>query len=99
MAPPVAVRVALLPPQIVALLADNVNDPVTEKFCILLLLLLLESEPPFTEDKLTVKAFTPLVMLIIGGKLIVEPKTMPGYGRYCVIQDPAGAACALFKPE
>ncbi len=34
-----------------------------------------------------------------GGKLITEPKTMSGYGRFCVIQDPAGAVCALFKPE
>jgi len=35
----------------------------------------------------------------LGGKVIVEPKNMPGYGRFCVIQDPAGAVCALFKPE
>lgn len=35
----------------------------------------------------------------LGGKIIVEPKNMPGYGRYCVIQDPADAVCALFKPE
>jgi predicted enzyme related to lactoylglutathione lyase len=35
----------------------------------------------------------------LGGKIIVEPKNMSGYGRYCVIQDPAGAVCALFKPE
>ena len=35
----------------------------------------------------------------LGGKVIVEPKNMSGYGRYCVIQDPAGAVCALFKPE
>jgi hypothetical protein len=35
----------------------------------------------------------------LGGKIIVEPKSMQGYGRYCVIQDPAGAVCALFKPE
>lgn len=35
----------------------------------------------------------------LGGKVIVEPKDMKGYGRYCVIQDPAGAVCALFKPE
>jgi uncharacterized protein len=37
--------------------------------------------------------------LMLGGKIIVEPKNMSGYGRYCVIQDPAGAVCALFKPE
>jgi len=35
----------------------------------------------------------------LGGKIILEPKNMSGYGRYCVIQDPAGAVCALFKPE
>lgn len=34
-----------------------------------------------------------------GGKILVEPRTIPNYGRYCVIQDPAGAVCALFKPE
>jgi predicted enzyme related to lactoylglutathione lyase len=34
----------------------------------------------------------------LGGTLIVEPKTMGGYGRYCVIQDPAGAHLALFEP-
>jgi predicted enzyme related to lactoylglutathione lyase len=37
--------------------------------------------------------------ILLGGKVIAEPRTIPGYGRYCVIQDPAGAACALFKPE
>lgn len=37
--------------------------------------------------------------LLLGGKVITEPRTIPGYGRYCVIQDPAGAASALFKPE
>lgn len=35
----------------------------------------------------------------LGGKLITEPKTIPSYGRFCVIQDPAGAVCALFKLE
>ncbi len=35
----------------------------------------------------------------LGGKVISEPKTIPSYGRFCVIQDPAGAVCALFKPE
>jgi hypothetical protein len=35
----------------------------------------------------------------LGGKIIVEPKTIPNYGRFTVIQDPAGAVCALFKPE
>ncbi|MCX8104563.1 MAG: VOC family protein [Ignavibacterium album] len=37
--------------------------------------------------------------LELGGKIIVEPKTIPNYGRFCVIQDPAGAVCALFRPE
>ncbi len=35
----------------------------------------------------------------LGGKVISEPKTIPSYGRFCVIQDPASAVCALFKPE
>ncbi|GMU97239.1 VOC family protein [Ignavibacterium album] len=35
----------------------------------------------------------------LGGKLVTEPKTIASYGRFCVIQDPAGAVCALFKPE
>jgi len=29
-----------------------------------------------------------------GGRVLVGPKPMGG-GRYCVIQDPAGAVCAL----
>jgi len=33
-----------------------------------------------------------------GGKVIVESKDMGNYGRYCVIEDPAGAVCALFEP-
>ena len=32
-----------------------------------------------------------------GGKVLVEPKEMKGYGRYCVVEDPAGAVCALFE--
>ena len=35
----------------------------------------------------------------IGGKVLVGPKEMSGYGRYCVIEDPAGAVCALFEPK
>jgi len=35
--------------------------------------------------------------LDLGGKVLVELKGMSGYGRYCVIQDPAGAAAALFE--
>ncbi len=34
-----------------------------------------------------------------GGQVLSGPRVMPGYGRYAVIQDPAGAACALFEPE
>ena len=33
-----------------------------------------------------------------GGKIIAEAKDMGNYGRYCVIEDPAGAVCALFEP-
>ncbi len=33
-----------------------------------------------------------------GGKVIAEAKDMGNYGRYCVIEDPAGAVCALFEP-
>lgn len=33
-----------------------------------------------------------------GGKIIAGPKNMGKYGRYCVIEDPAGAVCALFEP-
>jgi predicted enzyme related to lactoylglutathione lyase len=33
-----------------------------------------------------------------GGKVLVVPKDMSGYGRFCVIEDPAGAVCALFEP-
>ena len=33
-----------------------------------------------------------------GGKVIVGSKEMGNYGRYCVIEDPAGAVCALFEP-
>lgn len=34
-----------------------------------------------------------------GGQVLSGPRHMPGYGRYAVIQDPAGAACALFEHE
>ena len=33
-----------------------------------------------------------------GGKVLSEPKEMPGYGKFCVIEDPAGAVCTLFEP-
>lgn len=35
----------------------------------------------------------------LGGKVISEPKNYASMGRYCVIQDPAGAVCALFEPK
>ena len=31
-----------------------------------------------------------------GGRVVVGPKGLGG-GRYCVIQDPAGACCALYQ--
>jgi len=31
------------------------------------------------------------------GKVLVGPKDMSGYGRYCIIEDPSGAVCALFE--
>jgi len=34
-----------------------------------------------------------------GGKVLVGPKEMSGYGRYCVVEDPAGAVCALYTPS
>ena len=37
--------------------------------------------------------------LDLGGEIIIEPKNMEGYGRYCIIKDPAGAVAALFTPE
>ena len=33
-----------------------------------------------------------------GGKVLAGPTGMGPQGRYCVIQDPAGAAAALFEP-
>ena len=33
-----------------------------------------------------------------GGKILAEPRNYAGQGRYCVIQDPAGAVAALFEP-
>ena len=33
------------------------------------------------------------------GGIILRPiESMGNMGRFCVIQDPAGAACALFEP-
>lgn len=37
--------------------------------------------------------------LDLGGKMITPVKHMKGYGRHCVIQDPAGAVAALFESE
>ena len=34
----------------------------------------------------------------LGEKVLVEPKAMGNYGRFCVIEDPAGAVAALFEP-
>ena len=36
--------------------------------------------------------------LELGGRVIAGPKDAGGYGRYCIIQDPAGAVAALFTP-
>lgn len=33
-----------------------------------------------------------------GGKILAGPKNMEKYGSYCIIEDPAGAVCALFMP-
>lgn len=33
----------------------------------------------------------------LGGKVVAGPKGMAGQGRYCVIQDPAGAVAALYE--
>ena len=32
----------------------------------------------------------------LGGRVVVEPKNMGEMGRYCLIEDPAGAVAALF---
>ena len=34
----------------------------------------------------------------LGGSVLVPAKSMGGYGRYCVIKDPAGAVAALYEP-
>jgi predicted enzyme related to lactoylglutathione lyase len=34
----------------------------------------------------------------LGGRVVVPAKGMGGQGRYCVIQDPAGAVVALLEP-
>ncbi len=35
----------------------------------------------------------------LGGKILVQPKSMGSYGTCCVIQDPAGAVAALIEPK
>lgn len=35
----------------------------------------------------------------LGGQVLVGPNGMGGYGRMCVIRDPAGAVAALFEPK
>jgi predicted enzyme related to lactoylglutathione lyase len=35
----------------------------------------------------------------MGGKIVSGPKEISGYGKMCVIQDPAGAVAALFEME
>lgn len=35
----------------------------------------------------------------LGGKILAAPKNMGDYGRFCIIQDPAGAVAALFAPK
>ena len=34
----------------------------------------------------------------LGGRILAPPRSAGPQGRYCVIQDPAGAAAALFGP-
>lgn len=35
----------------------------------------------------------------LGGTVVAAPRDMGGEGRYCVIEDPAGAVAALFEPR
>ncbi|MBS3944504.1 MAG: VOC family protein [Melioribacter sp.] len=35
----------------------------------------------------------------LGGKVLLDIKDVDGYGKYCVIQDPANAVCALFEKK
>jgi predicted enzyme related to lactoylglutathione lyase len=34
----------------------------------------------------------------LGGRIVSEVRSMGASGRYCVIEDPAGAVAALFEP-
>ena len=38
-------------------------------------------------------------VVALGGKMIGEIRTMSGHGRYCAIEDPAGAVMTLFEPS
>jgi len=35
----------------------------------------------------------------LGGKVLVKPKNLGSAGKYCVIQDTAGAVCALYESK
>jgi len=35
----------------------------------------------------------------LGGKLLTDILNMGANGRYCFIEDPAGAVCSLFEPQ
>lgn len=35
----------------------------------------------------------------LGGSVRVPPSAIPGFGRYCIIQDPTGGIVALFEPS
>jgi predicted enzyme related to lactoylglutathione lyase len=35
----------------------------------------------------------------LGGKVITGPKSFGSYGRFCVIEDPTGAVCAIYTPS
>jgi uncharacterized protein len=34
-----------------------------------------------------------------GGKLLTDIRSAGGMGRFCIIEDPAGAVCSLFEPK
>lgn len=34
----------------------------------------------------------------LGGKVLTGPKSLGSYGRFSVIEDPAGAVCAIYTP-
>ena len=57
--------------------------------------------PPTWMIYITVKDLDQSVerCLALGGRVRVEPKGMGSAGRYCVIEDPAGAISALIEPK